>query len=383
MAVTISQMQPLTPAYQSFLGGMNGVQGVQKQAIENQYLPGMSKAKQSLLEAQAQREQALARLPFGGMSLPGVAGQIAGLETIKMFYGADSPQYRQAESAFDLEQNRMRALIAYQTSNVGLKNLPTDVKNTVIGQGMPIGPGTIGAGGMMPRGGQIPAAPAAQGGSPSPAMAAVQGGSPMPTPVTNLNTPLVQKAAQARANRDIAGTKITDRAAAGRALENLIQMPQVDQLFNTLADYSGMTGRLKAQSERVTNPEAYLKYQSATNQLNGLIVGSLKVLEGYPSTDQGIQQAKGYFQDAQKLLFSDPTAARNYIKQGTGLLRAETQSVTKAASPIFPNALDETNSTGKEPRSTNAGSIPKSQNQGTKTLDGKTYVNINGKWYEQ
>src|ERR1700753_793230 len=67
-----------------------------------------------LYKAQAEREQKMAELPFGGANVPGAPGQIVGLEMIKGLYGEGSPQYLQALQAFNLDQQSDKSRINYQ-----------------------------------------------------------------------------------------------------------------------------------------------------------------------------------------------------------------------------------------------------------------------------
>lgn len=103
------------PWYQGLQRGMNLVSDFQR----NMALPQMLQAELGLKQAQAQREQSLANLPFGGQQLPGMAGQIMGLESIKQMYGEQSPQYAMAKDAFDMNQQRMQAQIGYQNMLTG------------------------------------------------------------------------------------------------------------------------------------------------------------------------------------------------------------------------------------------------------------------------
>lgn len=88
-----------------------------------QALPQQLQQEMALKQAETQRQQTMASLPFGGQQLSGVAGHIVGLETIRQAYGAESPQYQQAKKSFDLEQESDKARINYQ--NVLSQTAPT------------------------------------------------------------------------------------------------------------------------------------------------------------------------------------------------------------------------------------------------------------------
>lgn len=325
MAVNIFGMNQPTPAFQSFMGGMDAVAGYR------------------LKNAQAQREQALAQMPFGGQTLPGPAGQVQGIEMIGKMYGYDSPQYQNAMKAFNSGVGLQSAKSNYFNANVNLKNLPNDTKQAIIAQGFPIA-GASAPTAMADQNNKtpLPLTPDQQnsvvvsqqsaGIDPNTQLAATN----TSTDSGNLNNPTVQKEAAMTVNKKIAGGKITDRYQAGIALENLVNSPEAQGSFKTLANYSGIEGAAKAKYQSFFNPPAYLQYKSATNQFNNLVSGSLKVLEGYPSTDQGISNAKGYFQDAQAILPTNPKAAMDYFNKGRALLTAETGALKGAAEPVFP-----------------------------------------------
>lgn len=97
----------------AFMGAAQGSQNI---------LNGIMQRK--LLEAQAQRQQAMAQLPFGGANVPGPAGQIVGLEMVKRFYGENSPQYAAAKQAFDASMRSTGARADYEnalTKSMGIR----------------------------------------------------------------------------------------------------------------------------------------------------------------------------------------------------------------------------------------------------------------------
>lgn len=74
----------------------------------------MASVRKRKLEAEAKRQEALSQLPFGGTQLPGAAGQALALEMMKMQYGENSPQYKEAKEAYDLDKESTRSRIGYQ-----------------------------------------------------------------------------------------------------------------------------------------------------------------------------------------------------------------------------------------------------------------------------
>ncbi len=75
--------------------------------IQLQYAPKMQEADLAAKLAQAQASQS-------GQNLPGVAGDIMALESIKSKFGENSQQYKQALDAFNLQQASTSSRIGYQ-----------------------------------------------------------------------------------------------------------------------------------------------------------------------------------------------------------------------------------------------------------------------------
>lgn len=73
---------------------------------------GFNQSARTAAEVEAAKQRA--RLPFGGASIPGAAGQVVGLEMLKGLFGENSEQYRQAVRAFNLDQMSDESRIGYQ-----------------------------------------------------------------------------------------------------------------------------------------------------------------------------------------------------------------------------------------------------------------------------
>jgi hypothetical protein len=371
----------------------------QQLGIQNQYMPQQLQANIGLTGAQtglagAEAQENLARIPVEQAQAwqiknfpitEGAPGQLAYLNYIGQTQGTNSPAYKLNAANLAAQINELNNRAAFFGANVGLKNVPTADKNAMIGSGyqpgysaapmMNIGPdGSIN---MMPTpmpNQQAPQAPAQ--GQPTPAPATVISGGQ-----NSYDPAILQKTAQTSANQELTTATQRNRYQAGVALENLTQTPDAVQAFQTLANYSGMQGTLKAQMQRFTDPNAYLQYQSAQEQFGTMVSGGLKVLEGYPSTDQSVGVVKNYFTKAQGLLKTDPAAAMNYFNQGLQYLKDETGSLQKVNQPIFQNQNTYNQPATHTPIPTNAN--PNGQAAITKVLNGQTYTKINGQWYAQ
>ncbi len=82
-------------------------QQIQQNQIQMKYL-------EPELQAELKKSQQQADLPLGGMELPGVAGQAMGVEYIGKAFGYNSPQYKRALDAFNLDQQSQQQTMAYQ-----------------------------------------------------------------------------------------------------------------------------------------------------------------------------------------------------------------------------------------------------------------------------
>ena len=145
----------------------------------------------------------------------------------------------------------------------------------------------------------------------------------------------LKKASEMEANKKLTTNKTNVRNEGGRALENMMQSPIVEDSFNKLSQYSGLMGQGEAQLKRLTNPKEFVQIQSAKEQVGRMLAGSIGTLEGYPTSDFGAQQGLHFFRMAQQALVNDPAAAKQYFDLGRQALKAEAESVQKAANPIF------------------------------------------------
>jgi hypothetical protein len=144
---------PLSPMQFQITGDpmSQGLMDAIQRGMQMGYMPKQMNADIALKQAEAQRAQQQANLPFGGATLPGASGQILALESVKQMFGEDSPQYKQAVSAFNLGQQSDQSRINYQNALTG--TLPIRAL-TSTGKGF-IEETNV-AGGKLPTGQEIP-----------------------------------------------------------------------------------------------------------------------------------------------------------------------------------------------------------------------------------
>lgn len=149
MALPVPTPQSLGQMIQnSLLKNMQAAQApaqVKNALLQTQYAEPMR-------QAELQQKEALAQMPFGGRQLPGVAGEVAGIEAIKQKYGEDSPLFQQAQQGYQLRQDRERQTKDYQKSLMesASKRFATPLAKTLMEQQeveQGLMPGTTAAGG--------------------------------------------------------------------------------------------------------------------------------------------------------------------------------------------------------------------------------------------
>lgn len=148
-------------------------------------------------------------------------------------------------------------------------------------------------------------------------------------------TAQLQKANMLAANKDLTTGTTRIRYEGAIAASHLLNSPEVNHAFNVLARYSGYQGKTAAQLQRLMNPDQWAEYSSARDQLAGILSGSIKAIESMPTSNEGLRNAKGYFEQAQSALKTNPAAAMKYFNLGRQLLDAEAKSLQTTATPLF------------------------------------------------
>ena len=141
-------------------------------------------------------------------------------------------------------------------------------------------------------------------------------------------------------NKSLTDAPLRNRYQAAVAASELLKDPAIEDSFKTLAKFSGLEGSIKANRLRLPkslggDPIEYSKIQSARDQLGGVLSGSIKTLEGMPTSNKGLQQALSFFRQSQATLGSDYGAAMSFFNRGKQLLNAEAKSLQKAAEPAY------------------------------------------------
>ena len=148
-------------------------------------------------------------------------------------------------------------------------------------------------------------------------------------------TAITKKASEMSANKDLSSGQIRQRADAALAIENQLNDPSMQNAFNVMSKYSGIQGMTNAQLQRVMSPSDWADFTSARDQASKIITGNIQKLESMPTSDQGMKNAQGYFQQAQQALMNNPTAYMKYVQLGRDMLHNSAVSLQSAAQPIF------------------------------------------------
>ena len=261
-----------------------------------------------LRRAQAERQEAMAKLPFGGVTVPGEAGKIAGLEMIKQKYGENSEQYKMALQAFNLGQKSIGSRAGYQdalSNTVGLRY------TTPEGRGM------------------IEQSNVSQGASPSGTpvgVPAVPGSPPYKSPYGN--------------NQEAAGQYELERLKKNipsPVLQKNLYATNIDKTLDNLnvddlTQYSGLKGVANRASDAASAsagnaPARYVKYQEALTAADTL---AKQVRQFYgdsitPSVQVGLRELTN-----PSSWMNNPKVAKAKYEKFKSILQQETQTYRSA-----------------------------------------------------
>lgn len=328
MPVTILPMDKPTPVMNSFLGPMQAIAQIRGQQIQNQYNPELLAARAKYFSARGDREQAMARLPFGGANLPGVAGQIQGLETVRQLYGENSPQFQNAKQMFDLEQQSMMSRIGYQNAlagSMGVRYLTPTGKSLVEQNNV--------SQGMSPEGNPYANYTTASA-NPVAAMNAVAGA---PSASQSPYAPPANEAANQYELLRQKATTDTDTRKRNLFASNIEQtLGMIDP--NALTQYAGALGAVKKAGQGVAasfgkENQGYDKYQQS---LTGARMLATQVRQFYGDSVQPSVQEKLNNLVNPEFWNSNPKIARQNYDQLVNILNKEMQTYRDALQSRAP-----------------------------------------------
>jgi hypothetical protein len=213
----------------------------------------------------------------------------------------------------------------------------------------------------------------------------------------------IQWTAMDAANKARAGAQLTNRRESAIALYNVMREPDIQEAFIELANpkYLGMLGRSELELKKRFNPKEVAEYISIRDRLHTLLSGSLKGLEGLPTSEIGMRASGDFFKigSNESAWKSDPQAALINTLSAYKLADAETRAIVNAAQPTYktynvPNsappeidaALKAVSARQNEKNKgilQNLG-IQKTEMNPVKTdASGKKMINFNGHWYSE
>lgn len=346
---------------------------------QNQYLPQQLQSKIGLMQAQiplaqAQTQETQARIPLENaqtwqiQNFPvqgDISGQLSYLNYLGKTQGPNSPNYQLGQNLLNAQIEMLKNRALFYGANVGLKNLPTAVKNQAIADGMPIG---FGAGGLPNS--IMAASPGAnmpQNGN-NPANASSAYG--------NLNTPAVQQTAQNAALKETTTNQIANQRQYSQILGNL--MNQAQPLIPSVAKYAGAQGQAQLVADRVAassgsvNPD-YQNYLTFTRAYAPNIANEMRRTLGGQATDSERKVMDSLTNPA--YWDSNPQIA---MQQFSSLQNMYKTAVNPALAQSLSQVQNNLQSDSKTPATNPGISAPI-----TTTLNGKTYKKINGQWYQQ
>lgn len=158
---------------------------------------------------------------------------------------------------------------------------------------------------------------------------------------TNEQVGRSEYAAKLQSNRKNNSANINSRIDQGEAMSSLFEQPNVLKNLSVLTQYSGAEGKAKLLWAKLFDPKQYLQYQNASEQLPQLISGSLKGMEGIPTSNEGLRAGKEFLNkaDALSTLKGDPSAVAQYLVNGMDLLNDEQNALLKSGQRIYPDLI--------------------------------------------
>lgn len=311
----------INPLNEVIMSGLNAYQ----QGANAFLAPQMAQANLGLTEAKAKREEAMARLPFGGANVPGPAGDIVGLEMIRQMYGDNSPQYKKASESFSLSQQSTGSRLRYQdalTNSMGMRYTTPEGKQIIEHSNVNQGFSPAGT----PQG--IPVAP---------------GQAPYIAPSKQNNSPEGAKYALRQIKQDLPAS-VMQRNLYANTIDQTLENIDLD----ALTQYNGPKGHLELKKEESADffgksSEKYKKYIEAEKKFNFLI-GQVGQFYGESIQPSEIERKKREL-DPRGAFKSVETGKRGFESQ-KDLLRKELniyRNATKDASSYYGNQKNKSN----------------------------------------
>lgn len=187
----------------------------------------------------------------------------------------------------------------------------------------------------------------------------------------------LQKSFEAYANKSL-DPEMYHRYLAGKAAMAFVNNPDINQAMNNLKHYATIFTPEKLLYAKLNNPEAYNQYENAAHNMVQLMGGNIAALEGYRSSNQGINKAINYFNTGLKYLKNDPQAALNYMNQAKALLTDEFNAVSQSANTQFPVEPEKFKPFSSVPQQ-NLPSFTQSQAQNNNSANAQVYDMKTGK----
>lgn len=321
--------------------------------------------------AQTKLANQQASLPFGGHFLPGIGGEIQGLEAVRMMYGEDSPQYKAAKEQYQLNQDSTRSRISYQ--DILAQTLPTRAL-TAPGKSI-VEQSNVGAG-LMPTGnqwggqGQMPAqqSPMQQGSPAQMQQSQMRGAGSMGNAISQA----INQGQQAPASPheladqyDLYRQKnTTDSDTRKRALF----ATNIDKTFdninvNDLTRYGGLKGQLELKQQQALasvgkqSPD-YEKYLQA---VQSAIFSATQIRQFYGDSIQ--PEAKKNLE-----MLVNPSTWTNNPKMATELFN-RTKALIKQETDTYKDALTSTNPFKKNAPATTSNNVTRKYDPATGRIE--------------
>ena len=329
---------PFAAALESAFNTKNNMQNFEKNAAEIKKL------------------NAQANMPFGGASIPGPAGKVIGLETLRQFYGENSPQYQSALKSFNLGQDSDVSRINYQNA---LRD-------------------TMGLRYTTPQGRSLEEeSNVNQGYSPSgtPVGAPVVPGAPPYNPNANISNAGSQYEL-ARAKGNVPATVLQKNLLATNIEKTLNKIDE-----NALTQYGGLRGGLDRlfQKGAASVGKESKDYDNHLNAKQNVELLTHQVRQFYGDSIQPEMLNRLQKLNDPATWTTNPKIAKELFDTTKDILKQELQTYRSAFKGTGVYSGNETSADNSKSSS----SLPEGQIQATAIgRDGKQRVKINGQWYK-
>jgi hypothetical protein len=139
------------------------------------------------------------------------------------------------------------------------------------------------------------------------------------------------------ANKAATTPQAQNRLSGAVALSSFMYSPEVQNELNILSKYQSMLGKSEAYVKSKLSPGEMVEYNNAKNRLPLILGGGMKLLEGLPTSELGLESGGKFINISsnQDAWHQDPDAATKDWLAAYRLADAEERSIAQTAQPVY------------------------------------------------